>query len=498
MILKFSDIQLDCERFELRQNGQLISVEPLIFNLLTFLAQHSGRVFSRDALIDQIWNGRVVSDSTVSSAIKSARKVLGDDGKKQRFIQTVHGRGFRFIAEVESTQQQNANHSSRQFKNKTPSLTLLPFRVITEDNDQFGNFANALVTRLGTILTRVPLLKISDYGFESQTQPDLSARNIYEHLGVKFVIGGDIQNIDNQTRVNVHLTDTHSGFRLWAEHFELENNNICEFVITLLSKLEPQINRAIFEYIRNADGPPNAQELYLHASSILSVKGWHQSTFTQAADLLRQSQSLDHEFALPVAYLSLVLALGHRVGLIDDIDQARCEALEAVDKALDLDNVDSTVLGFTGCALADLGLFQRAIPLLKNAIDINSTNAQAWAALGSAYLLTDELDLAIENLQHGIKISPLDSRLSIWQTALALAFLRAKNFSKAKKQAELACQRDDRTYLPRLALAAIHALLEDGKSAQLILEDAYRIKPDLSRREIKAVIGARLCNLLIN
>ena len=151
-----------------------------------------------------------------------------------------------------------------------------------------------------------------------------------------------------------------------------------------------------------------------------------------------------------------MLALGHRIGLLSKTKETKAKAIAAADNALELDSMDSTVLGFSGCALADVGLLSRAFGILKNAIVLNPANAQAWTALGSAYLLNKDTRLAIEHLTHGVKISPLDSRLSIWQAVLAMAFMQANNIDKAQTNAEMACQRDDRNYLPRVVLAAIY------------------------------------------
>ncbi len=492
MILKFANIVIDCERFELRRNNEIIPVEPLILDLIVFLARHSEQLFSRDELIEQVWDGRVVSDSTVSGAIKSARQVLGDDGKTQRYIQTVHGRGFRFKAAIEAINQIDPRQSTKKLD---PSLIVLPFKVFNAD-EQTENFVQQMIAGIESILTRVPLLKISSDMTLINDQQD-SPRQIHEKLGIDFIISGNAQLMNPDLSINISLIDAKSGFISWSDQlsFGLETSQQTA-VIEILKKLEPQINRAIYKLASESETQVNSRELYLRASTLLALKGWHQDTFTEAADLLEQSHTLDPDFALAPAYLSLVLALGHRVGLLLDEATTSKEITNIIGRALTLDNMDSTVLGFCGCALADIGSLERAIPLLKNAIEINPANAQAWAALGSAYLLDNNIDLAIDHLQHGINISPLDGRLSIWQSALALALLRAKKLPQATEQAEQACMRDDKTYLPRLVLAAISALAKNPKKSVSILKEAYRIKPDLSDNEIKAAIGPKLSALI--
>lgn len=101
MIYKFNQFELQPSRRTLTKNGAELDVEPQVFDLITFLVSHPDRVISRDDLLESIWNGRIVSDSSISTRINQARKILGDDGRKQALIKTVHNKGFRFVGELE-------------------------------------------------------------------------------------------------------------------------------------------------------------------------------------------------------------------------------------------------------------------------------------------------------------------------------------------------------------------------------------------------------------
>lgn len=373
---------------------------------------------------------------------------------------------------------------------------MLPFKAIS-DNPAITGWAEGLVANLDTILTRIPLLRISSqassYANRDVTQ---TARKIHEETGVDYVLEGNVQSLEDQIRINIQLVDAISGFRLWAGQFEQTLNDIMvnmdSGIIAIIAKLEPQLNRAIYDRVRSNEEEPSARELYLEASGILAMKGWHLETFSEATDLLRRSSALDMDFALAPAYLSLILALGHRVGLLSEREQAKAEAIQAAERALQLDNMDSTVLGFVGCAMADLGLVSRALPILKNAIELNPNNAQAWAALGSAYLIDNQFEHAVTHLTRGINMSPLDNRLAVWEALLALALMRTHDLDAALARAELSCQRDDRTYLSRVVHAAVLLCSRLPDAALLALTDAYRIKPDLSDAEIDALISTKL------
>ena len=100
MIFCFGDWQLDTGLYELRHRGRPKKIEPQVFDLLHCLLRHHDRVVSRDEIVAEVWEGRAVSEATISTCLKGARQAIGDDGRAQSLVQTVRGRGFRFVGEV--------------------------------------------------------------------------------------------------------------------------------------------------------------------------------------------------------------------------------------------------------------------------------------------------------------------------------------------------------------------------------------------------------------
>src|SRR5262245_43523685 len=96
MRYRIGTYSIDCGAYEVRSGDGLVSVEPQVFDLLVMLVENRDRVVAKDEIIERIWNGRIISDATLSARIRDARQTLGDDGSAQRLIRTVHGRGFRF------------------------------------------------------------------------------------------------------------------------------------------------------------------------------------------------------------------------------------------------------------------------------------------------------------------------------------------------------------------------------------------------------------------
>ncbi len=100
MRYEFADCVLDVERHVLLRGGQPVPVEPQVFDLLELLAESPGKLVAREEIIARVWNGRFVSESTISARIAAARKAVGDDGKAQRIIRTIVRRGLQMAAEV--------------------------------------------------------------------------------------------------------------------------------------------------------------------------------------------------------------------------------------------------------------------------------------------------------------------------------------------------------------------------------------------------------------
>ena len=101
MIFRINRCTVDTTAFELRRDGEVVAVQPQVFDLLVLLLENADRVVTKDEIFERIWKNRIVSDATLSSRIKAIRQALGDDGTAQDLVRTVRRRGFRIVAPVE-------------------------------------------------------------------------------------------------------------------------------------------------------------------------------------------------------------------------------------------------------------------------------------------------------------------------------------------------------------------------------------------------------------
>lgn len=135
MIYRFDDCELDVGRVVLRRGHETVRIEPQVFDLLRYLIARRGEVVRKEELLDEIWGDRFVSESALTSRIKSARRAVGDDGTAQQVIRTVHGRGYEFVAAVDETDDNVTDRAAPKGRTDSlrPGLPLPIQRLIGRD-----------------------------------------------------------------------------------------------------------------------------------------------------------------------------------------------------------------------------------------------------------------------------------------------------------------------------------------------------------------------------
>jgi DNA-binding winged helix-turn-helix (wHTH) protein len=144
-IYTFDEFELDLPLYELRRAGEPCPLEPQVFDVLAYLVRNHDRLVSKDDLLDAIWGHRFVTEASLNSRVMAARKALGDTGQEQRFIRTVRGRGYRFIAvvaerpgEAPPTAASPAPADPATHRLSTPLLPVFPQPAVSPDGDRAG------------------------------------------------------------------------------------------------------------------------------------------------------------------------------------------------------------------------------------------------------------------------------------------------------------------------------------------------------------------------
>lgn len=378
-----------------------------------------------------------------------------------------------------------------------PSIAVLPFTCFSEERE-FKFLTEAMSEDLITMLARIPgfivIARQSAFAYQGRS---IDSRQIGRELGVRYIIEGSVRPVGRQLRVGTQLIEATTGAQLWADRFEGQAEDLLELqdqiVRAIASRIEPELVRAEVALIRRRhDASPNAWSCFRQGAGMISLKGWSEETLAEAAALLRRATTVDTDFALARAQLALFLSLGSRLGLVADGAAAVTEARTEAERAVTIDHDSSEVLGYAGCALAELGDVQRGTELLERAIENDPSNAQAWVALGTAQCFFETMDpTGLEKLRHGMRLSPRDHRLGFWGTFYALALARHRQIPEAHEEVRAACRRDPRFYVARVVLAVLAAGLGRKEEAVAALNEARRLRPRLSFNEIEFLVGRR-------
>jgi adenylate cyclase len=378
-----------------------------------------------------------------------------------------------------------------------PSIAVLPFTCFSEERE-FKFLTEAMTEDLITMLARIPgfivIARQSSFAYQGRS---VDSRQIGRELGVRYIIEGSLRPVGQQLRVGTQLIDATTGAQLWADRFDGQAEDVLELqdqiVRAIASRIEPELVRAEIALIRRRrDANPNAWSCFRQGAGVISLKGWSEETLTQATALLRQATTLDPDFALARAQLALFLSLGARLGLVADGAAAVTEARTEAERAVTIDHDASEVLGYAGCALAELGDVQRGTEILERAIENDPSNAQAWVALGTSLCFLEKMDATgLEKLRHGMRLSPRDHRLGFWGTFYALALARHGRLTEAHEEVRAACRHDPQFYVARIVLALTAAGLGSKEEAVVALREARRLRPRLSLNEIQLLVGRR-------
>jgi adenylate cyclase len=378
-----------------------------------------------------------------------------------------------------------------------PSIAVLPFTCFSEERE-LKFLTEAMSEDLITMLARIPgfivIARQSAFAYQGRS---VDSRQIGRELGVRYIIEGSLRPVGQQLRVGTQLIDATTGAQLWADRFDGQAEDVLELqdqiVRAIASRIEPELVRAEVALIRRRrDANPNAWSCFRQGAGLISLKGWSEETLMQATALLRQATTLDPNFALARAQLALFLSLGARFGLVADGAAAMAEARSEAERAVTIDHDASEVLGYAGCALAELGDVQRGTEILERAIENDPSNAQAWVALGTSLCFLEKMDATgLEKLRHGMRLSPRDHLLGFWGTFYALALLRHRRMTEAHEEVRAACRRDPQFYFARIVLALTAAGLGSKEEALAALREALRLRPRLSLNEIQLLVGRR-------
>ncbi|MCU1265876.1 MAG: cadC 15 [Acidobacteria bacterium] len=431
---EFGPFRIDMERYLLLRDEESIPLSPKAFETLVFLVQHRGEVGRKDDIMSSIWPDTFVEESNLAQNIFLLRKALGEDKHEHRYIVTIPGVGYRFVAPVRELA--GADQAPvRDTGQGVSSIAVLPFKSIAaQESDAFlgPGLADALIMRLSSIrdMKVRPTTAVLKYG-SADHDPLLIGRE----LKVDALLTGVIQHEGEKIRVSVQLVSVKDGITLWADKFDDKftdifaiQDSISEQVVRSLAlKLSGEEQRQLR---KNYTDNPEVFHLYLKGRYF-----WNQRNadgLKKALVYAQQAIALEPTYA--PAYVGLAdtySLLGAQHGVLpprESFPKARAAALRALE-------IDGTIaeayasLGFINCCHA--WDWSAAEQNYLKAIDLKPNYPTAHHWYGELLVTLGRFNEAVIELQMARELDPLSLAIN---ADLAASYYYARQYDKSESQ----------------------------------------------------------------
>jgi TolB-like protein len=493
---------LDVDRRELRHGDDLVTIEPQVFDLLVFLVQNRDRVVSKDDLIKGVWNGRIVSESTLTSRITAVRKAIGDSGEDQRLIRTVPRKGVRFVGLVRCEHSPTGDKqtvavgetpsAATRVDAKAPdrpSIAVMPFQNMSRDHEQ-EYFADGIVDDIITALSRMRWLFViarnSSFTYKGRA---VDMKQVGRELGVRYVLEGSVRKAENRVRITGQLIDTSTGAHLWAERFEGALEDIFslqdQITTSVIGAIAPQLEQA---EIQRAKRKPteslDAYDYYLRGMASYYLRT--REGISEALALFYKAIELDRDFASAYGMAAWCYAWRKINGWMIDRAREIPETERLARRAAELGRDDAVALSRCSHALAFVvGDLDIAATFVDRALALNPNLAGAWYASGWVHVWLGEPDVAIDHFAHALRLGSLDPHTIGMQAGTAFAHFLAGRHQQAASWAAKAMweQANYRTTL--FIAAASHALCGNLDEAHKAVTHLRKLDPTLRGKSIR-------------
>jgi TolB-like protein/Tfp pilus assembly protein PilF len=488
-MFQFGEFTLDQDRLELRRNGTRCDIEPQVFTLILHLIHERSRVVSKDDLINAVWDGAVISDSALNARISAARRVLGDNGKSQSVIRTFPRRGFRFVAEVSTLDEEpdlqkdassGAPTDPMAQRSPKPVIAVLPFDNLSADIEQ-QYFADGISEDIITALTKHRWLMViarnSSFAFRGHS---MDIRQISKELGSDYLVEGSVRKLGDRIRITAQLIHGVTGANIWAHNYDCPLSELFDvqddIIATIAGRIEPELGEYERTHVKAA--PPRDLDAWdnYHLGLARFYK-FNEADNTAAQDLFRRCIDLDPNFGLAHSWLAYAITLRAVYFEADLTPEMLHEANTAIRRALEIDDQDAVAHFAAGRVLLACCDYDAALRELETAIDLNPCLAQAYCGLGDSLAYEGRMDEAIGLFEKAIQLSPHDPFRWAFFSYRALAHLFQKDFQSAEQWADKAVRVPNSHYWANAHLVVALSHQNRPDATQAALENLLARKP---------------------
>lgn len=484
MIYAFETCELDTDRGELRRNGDFVTVEPQVFKLLHVLLESRDKLLSRDEIFDAIWGRQIVSDATLTSRLRDARKAIGDDGRQQRLIRTIPRRGLRFVGQVTERNVAPAAIAGQTGDSQEiitpenqilqlPALAVSPLECRSDARSELFQ-SEGLSKQIAAALSAwrcFPVL-VWPRGKPYPRRPVPGS----EHLNpicARYALTGSFQRLGKKVKVVIDLCDVELDQHIWSQTIVRSTDDL----IALDEEIATQVATALLPELAGAE----ARRVLRRPATSLSVwektmrAAWliergEQTDIADAERLLLQTIESAPDWALPYSLLAIGKFQKAMAGFsMSDGRRVFSETLEAAKSAVIIDR--SSWVGHALCAVGELWSnrdHERALCHLDRAIQLNPAASINYHFGGCIRGFAGDLARAKEDQEKLFRVDPTYRHAEVVEADLALWHMLADQLPEAKlrlKRAERWNPHYARAFQRKIALAGLQGERETALAA---------------------------------
>jgi len=516
-VVKFGDgLELDRNSYELRRAGRALKLERIPLDILFLLVERRGQLVTRDDIIGKIWGKDVFvdTDSSINGAIRKIRQVLKDDPENPVFVQTVTGKGYRFIAAVTEAEFP-AHKSGGKNLESSNTITQEPSTLLAAGQERrvaltswpwVASLAVLLVVVLAAaifglrprarsqtasehrvMMAVLPFANLSndpeqEYfsdGLTEETITDLGELNperlgviartsaaAYKHtnktiaqigreLGVDYILEGSVRREGGVARISAQLIRVKDQVHLWAHNYDRETGG--------LLALQNELGRAIAQQVQVKLAPPSgggstnkyapnpeAYELYLKGRFYLNQRTY--AEIDKSTEYFQRCIEKDPGFALGYAGLADSY-LANTIRSPQDFDP---KAKAAAARALELDGDLAEAHAALGAEKADFEYdWPGAEREFKRAIELNPNYAEAHFRYALSYLMPQgQSENAIAEMKKALQLDPFSP---IYNTVFGLTYFYARRYDQAQEQFKKAIDLNANFFVTHYHLAWLYS-----------------------------------------
>lgn len=417
-VFVFENFRFDHSRGELLRldgsgNAEPVAIGSRVRDLLGLLVEERGLV-SKERILDRVWPGTCVEEANLTVQISALRRILDRDREGGSFIQTVHGRGYRFAAPVRKIAHERGpviTEASAPAVPDKPSIAVLPFSNLSGDRRQ-QYFADGMAEEIITALSRIRSLFVIARGSSfAYRNPGIDVRRVGRELGVRYVLEGSVRRSGKAVRITAELTEAESRLQLWAERFDGTLDHIFELqdgvATSVAAMIEPSMEAN--EISRSRQRPTEsltAYDWYLRA--LPDCLAYGAEPLLRAREALERAIACDPGFARAIALAASCRQMLACAGWGEDPQINRRVAIELARRALQIANDDPMVLAEAARVLAyfDDQEIDAAIGLVERAVTLNPSYARGWYWNGWIRLYAGDPELAIAHFGTSLRLNP--------------------------------------------------------------------------------------------